>query len=78
MDAEDVEKLIFEDRKTLANLNDIDLLNIIEYLHEYVDEQKLEINILKQEFLDFKQNVKENYKQIPVNEQYEIYDDDFI
>lgn len=78
MDAEDVEKLIFEDRKTLANLNDIDLLNIIEYLQEYVDEQKLEINILKQEFLDFKQNVKENYKQIPVNEQYEIYDDDFI
>ena len=78
MDAEDVEKLIFEDRKTLANLNDIDLLNIIEYLQEYVNEQKLEINILKQEFLDFKQNVKENYKQIPVNEQYEIYDDDFI
>lgn len=78
MDAEDVEKLIFEDRKTLANLNNIDLLNIIEYLQEYVDEQKLEINILKQEFLDFKQNVKENYKQIPVNEQYEIYDDDFI
>lgn len=78
MDAEDVEKLIFEDRKTLANLNDIDLLSIIEYLQEYVDEQKLEINILKQEFLDFKQNVKENYKQIPVNEQYEIYDHDFI
>lgn len=74
----DVEKLIFEDRKTLAKLNDIDLLNIIEYLQEYVDEQKLEIKILKQEFLDFKQNVEENYKQIPVNEQYEIYDDDFI
>lgn len=78
MNVEDVEKLIFEDRKTLANLNDIDLLNIIEYLQEYIGEQKLEINILKQEFLDFKQNVKENYKQIPVNEQYEIYDDDFI
>lgn len=69
---------LFMSRKDLIGLNNADLLNMIEYLQEYIDEQKLEINILKQEFLDYKQNVEENYKQIPVNEQYEIYDHDFI
>lgn len=69
---------LFMSRKDLIGLNNADLLNIIEYLQEYIDEQKLEINTLKQEFLDYKQNVEENYKQIPVNEQYEIYDHDFI
>lgn len=33
---------------------------------------------LEEELEDLKQNVEENYKKIPVNEQYEIYDHDFV
>lgn len=33
---------------------------------------------LEEELEDLKQDMEENYKRIPVNEQYEIYDDDFI
>lgn len=33
---------------------------------------------LEEELEDLKQNIEENYKKISVNEQYEIYDHDFI
>ena len=33
---------------------------------------------LEEELEDLKQDVEENYKRIPVAEQYEIYDHDFI
>lgn len=33
---------------------------------------------LEEELEDLKQDVEENYKRIPVEEQYEIYDNDFI
>lgn len=33
---------------------------------------------LEEELEDLKQNMEENYKKISVNEQYEIYDHDFI
>lgn len=33
---------------------------------------------LEEELEDLKQDMEENHKRIPVNEQYEIYDDDFI
>ena len=33
---------------------------------------------LEEELEDLKQDVEENYKRIPVNEQYEIYDHDFV
>ena len=33
---------------------------------------------LEEELEDLKQDMEENYKRIPVNEQYEVYDDDFI
>lgn len=33
---------------------------------------------LEEELEDLKQDVKENYKRIPVEEQCEIYDNDFI
>ena len=33
---------------------------------------------LEEELEDLKQNVEENYKRIPANEQYEIYDHDFV
>lgn len=33
---------------------------------------------LEEELEDLKQDVEENYKRIPVEEQYEVYDDDFI
>ena len=33
---------------------------------------------LEEELEDLKQDMEENYKKIPANEQYEVYDDDFI
>ena len=33
---------------------------------------------LEEELEDLKQDMEENYKKIPANEQYEIFDDDFI
>ena len=33
---------------------------------------------LEEELEDLKQNMEENYKRIPANEQYEIYDHDFV
>lgn len=33
---------------------------------------------LEEELEDLKQDIEENYKKIPANEQYEVFDDDFI
>ena len=33
---------------------------------------------LEEELENLKQDMEENYKRIPVGEQYEVYDDDFI
>lgn len=33
---------------------------------------------LEEELEDLKQEMEENYKRIPANEQYEVFDDDFI
>lgn len=33
---------------------------------------------LEEELEDLKQDMEENYKKIPANEQYEVFDDDFI
>lgn len=33
---------------------------------------------LEEELEDLKQDMEENYKRIPISEQYEVYDDDFI
>ena len=33
---------------------------------------------LEEELEDLKQDMEENYKRISVNEQYEVFDDDFI
>lgn len=32
----------------------------------------------EEELEDLKQDMEENYKKIPANEQYEVFDDDFI
>lgn len=53
----------------LVSIND--LISVIEDL-EY------EIEDLKEEIEDMKQDIEDNYKRIPVNEQYEVYDNDFI
>lgn len=37
-----------------------------------------EIDDLKAKLKDLKQDIEDNYKRIPVNEQYEVYDNDFI
>lgn len=33
---------------------------------------------LEEELEDLKEDMDENYKRIPANEQYEVFDDDFI
>lgn len=33
---------------------------------------------LEEELEDLKQDMEENYKKIPANDQYEVFDDDFI
>lgn len=47
------------------------LLGMIEDLLEEYDR-------LEEEFDDMKNDIEYNYKRVPVNEQYEIYDRDFI
>jgi hypothetical protein len=48
-----------------------EILNIIQDL----ESEKFR---LEEELEDLKQDMEENYKKIPANEQYEVFDDDFI
>lgn len=48
-----------------------EILNIIQDL----ESEKFR---LEEELEDLKEDMDENYKKIPANEQYEVFDDDFI
>ena len=48
-----------------------DVISIIEDL-------VCEYNVLKEKFEDYKENVRDNYRQITPQEMYDIYDRDFI
>lgn len=48
-----------------------DLLTLIEDLSSDVEE-------LEDKVRDLEQDIEENYRPIPVHEQYEVYDSDFI
>lgn len=58
-----------EFKKDLISVDE--LLTLTESLIADVDE-------LKEKFEDLERDVEENYRPIPVNEQYEVYDSDFI
>ena len=47
-------------------------------INDIIEDLMLEIDRLNEELEDVKQDMEENYKRIPVNEQYEVYDRDFI
>ena len=46
-------------------------------LLDLIDNLNYELDTLKEEYDNFKEDVEENYRAIPVNEQYEISDRDF-
>lgn len=54
-----------------------DLISLEELMIDYEDMID-EIDDLKEKIKDLKQDIEDNYRPIPVNEQYEIYDRDFI
>lgn len=43
-----------------------------------IEELESEKFRLEEELEDLKQDIEENYKRIPINDQYEIYDHDFV
>ena len=74
------------DKETLQKIQDItgtDYKALGEFLpsdsiNDIIEDLMLEIDRLNEELEDTKQDMEENYKRIPVNEQYEVYDRDFI
>ena len=69
--AKDLDDNIKEHFKNQDLISVYDLICLIEEL-DY------EIEDLKEEIEDIKQDIEDNYRPIPINEQYEIYDSDFI
>ena len=59
-----VEKIAFEDRKTLANLNEIDLLDIIEFLQEDRKQWINQFTKTHNECVDIHQKNQELKKQL--------------
>ena len=58
------------------HFNNQDFVSIDDLLDK-IDELSYTIDNIKEEYEDFKQNVNDNYRQIPVSEQVEVYDRDF-
>lgn len=61
----------------IEDLFEKDLVSIDDLVSIIIDLQS-DKKILEEEFENFKQNVKDNYKQTSVSEQVGIYDEDFI
>lgn len=47
-------------------------------LEDENEELKLEIEQLKQDLLHLRQDIEDNYKRIPISEQVDVYNKDFI
>lgn len=54
--------------------NKIEINNLLGMMEDLLEEY----DRLEEEFDDMKNDIEYNYKRVPVNEQYEIYDRDFI
>ena len=71
--AEEITKCAFTTHRVKDNyyMEGEELLNVIDHvLDEYYQ--------LEEKYTEFKRNVEDNYRQIPVAEQYGISDKDFI
>lgn len=68
-----LELLYVGDRNALE-----ELITCYDELQQSVENLKSENYKLNEKLESLQQDVEENYKRIPVNEQYEVYDDDFI
>lgn len=68
MNKEEIEELAFKDRKELANLNELDLLEIIEFLQL---DRKQWINQYSTAHNDYVDLQQENKKLKMINEEYE-------
>lgn len=55
-----------------------ELITCYDELQQSIEDLKSENYKLNEKLESLQQDVEENYKRIPVNEQYEIYDHDFI
>ena len=68
---------IREENNTIKkHFNNKDVVSVEELL-DIIDNLSYELDRLDEEYKDFKQSVKENYRQIPVSEQVQVYDKDF-
>ena len=54
--------------------NKIEINNLLGMMEDLLEEY----DRLEEEFDDMKNDIEYNYKRVPVNEQYEVYDRDFI
>ena len=69
-------KIVMKDYN-LKSFKEKDVYNWEEIL-DIIQDLESEKFRLEEELEDLKQDMEENYKRIPVNEQYEVFDDDFI
>lgn len=60
--------------KIFDNKDFVSINEITSKLEEYYNTQ----DYFSNKIIELEEDVKENYKRIPVNEQYEVYDKDFI
>ena len=59
------------------NFNNKDFISIDELLDKFED-LIFELETIKEEYEDFKKDVEDNYKYMPIDEQVDISDRDFI
>ena len=69
-------KIVMKDYN-LKSFKEKDVYNWDEIL-DIIQDLESEKFRLEEELEDLKQDMEENYKKIPANEQYEVFDDDFI
>ena len=69
-------KIVMKDYN-LKSFKEKDVYNWEEIL-DIIQDLESEKFRLEEELEDLKQDMEENYKRIPVNEQYEIYNHDFV
>ena len=69
-------KIVMKDYN-LKSFKEKDVYNWEEIL-DIIQDLESEKFRLEEELEDLKQDMEENYKKIPANEQYEVFDDDFI
>lgn len=75
---DELEKMYKASKITMTNYELIGNFVPTENLINVIEDLLLEIDRLKEEYEDFKEDVRENYRHIPVAEQVGISDRDFM